>query len=394
MTLTLTGRPPALGLSNAPVLALALGAFAIGTSEFMISGLLTNVAADLGVSIPSAGLLITGYAGGVALGGPLVTTATRRLAPKRQIMLLLIIFIAGNLLCALSMSYGMLMTGRIVGSFCHGAFYGCASVVATRLVPAHQRARAVALVSAGVMVANIVGVPLGTAIGQVAGWRVAFWGVSGLGVLAALALAALLPSSVGPRPTSLAREVGAILRPQVLVGLGLGLCFTSGLFVSFSYLTPLLSTVSGAAPHQVALLQLVFGAGATTGILVGGRLADWRLKPTLAFAFAAQIAVYTGMVVLSHNLPAMSILVIALGAASMLAVAPLRIMVLNGACDAPALASTFTSSTFNLGVGLGTALGAALITLNNGYGTLPFAGIAFAALGLAILLVTSVIRGS
>lgn len=385
MTVTLADRAPALSLRNAPVLVLALGAFAIGTSEFMISGLLADVAADLEVSIPSAGLLITGYASGVALGGPLMTMAAGRLERKRQIVLLLVLFIAGNLLCALSTSYGMLLAGRIVGALCHGAFYGSASVAAAALVPAHRRARAVALVSAGVMVANVIGVPLGTAVGQLMGWRAAFWGVSGLGVLAAAALAAMLPSSLGAARSSLAREVGALLRPRVLTGLALGLCFTTGLFITFSYLTPLLVGVSGAAPGQIPPMLMVFGAGATVGMLVGGRLADWRLKPTLAFAFAAQIAVYAALAGLSQTLWAMWIVLFALGVASMAAVAPLRMIVLNGAAEASALASTMTSSTFNLGVALGAALGAALVGAGTGYALLPLAGIAFAALGLAIL---------
>jgi MFS transporter, DHA1 family, inner membrane transport protein len=385
MTLTPAIAAPAPRLAKAPVLVLALGAFSIGTSEFMISGLLANVAADLGISIPSAGLLITGYAGGVALGGPLLTIATGRLERKRQILLLLMLFVAGNLLCALSASYGMLLAGRIVGAFCHGAFYGSASVAAAALVPAHRRARAVALVSAGVMVANVIGVPLGTAFGQLMGWRAAFWGVSGLGVLATAALATMLPASLGAAQSSLAREISALLRPRVLTGLTLGLCFTMGLFISFSYLTPLLVEVSGAGPGQIPQMLMVFGVGATVGMLAGGRLADWRPKPTLASAFAAQIAVYAGLAGLSQTLWAMWIALFALGVASMTAVAPLRMIVLDGAGDASALASTMTSSTFNLGVALGAALGAALLAAGVGYAQLPLAGIAFAALGLALL---------
>jgi DHA1 family inner membrane transport protein len=180
----------ALASSRRAVLALSAGACAIGTSEFMISGLLRDVAADLLVPIPSAGLLISGYAAGVAVGGPLVTIAVGRLDRKLQVMVLLGLFVLGNLICAAAPSNGFLLAGRIVSAFSHGAFYGVASVVATMLVPSGQRARALALVSVGVMVANVVGVPLGTALGQVAGWRVAFWGVCGLGAVSAIALLA------------------------------------------------------------------------------------------------------------------------------------------------------------------------------------------------------------
>lgn len=385
MSTTLSNAPQTAGASCRPaVLALALGAFAVGTSEFMISGLLSDVASDLEVSIPSAGLLITGYAGGVAIGGPLLTIATGGLDPRRQIMLLLAIFILGNVLCALSTSYELLLAGRIVGAFCHGAFYGTAAVAAGFLVPANHRARAVALVSAGVMVANTVGVPLGTALGQMAGWRTAFWAVSGLGAVAALGLAMLLPANIGSGRVSLLAEIGALLRPKVVTGLALGLCFTIGLFSCFSYLSPLLTTVSGAAPVQLPLLLTVFGVGATAGVLGGGRLCDWGPRSAIVIGFVAQIAVYGLMLTLSDSLPAMWIVLFLLGMTSMCVVAPIRMIVLNGAADAPGLAATMTSSAFNSGVAIGAALGAALLGSGTAYDALPLAGIVLAAVGLAI----------
>jgi MFS transporter, DHA1 family, inner membrane transport protein len=388
VTTTLANAPQTVAASHrAAVLALALGAFAIGTSEFMISGLLREVAADLGASIPSAGLLITGYAGGVAIGGPLLTIATGGLDRRRQIMLLLAVFILGNIFCALSNSYEMLLAGRIVGAFCHGAFYGSASVAAGFLVPGNHRARAIALVSAGVMVANIVGVPVGTALGQIAGWRTAFWGVSGLGAVAALGLALMLPANIGAGRASLLAEIRALLRPHVVTGLALGLCFTIGLFSCFTYLTPLLTTVSGAAEGQIPLLLMVFGAGATAGMLGGGRLADWGLRPAIAIGFTAQIAVYGLMMALSGSLPAMWIVLFSLGAASMCVVAPIRMVVLNGAADAPGLAATMTSSAFNAGVAIGAALGAGLLGGGMTYNALPLAGIILAAIGLGIAVV-------
>lgn len=378
-----------VGSPRSAVLALAIGGFAIGTSEFMISGLLPEIAADFDVSIPTAGLLITGYAGGVALGGPIMTLATGRLERKLQILLLLALFTVGTITCASSASYGMLLAGRIIGSLCHGAFYGSASVAAGVLVSAGFRARAIALVSAGVMVANVIGVPFGTAIGQIAGWRAAFWGVSGLGCVTTLALALMLPSGLDQGRSNFVAEVGALLRPQVLTGLALGLCFTIGLFSSFSYLTPLLTLVSGASLEQIPLLLMVFGAGATAGVLGGGRLADWRLRPAIALAFTAQIAAYIAVIFFCRSLSAMWFVLFALGLASMAIVAPLRMLVLDGAVNAPALASTMTSSAFNLGVAVGAALGAALLVGGTGYAALPAAGIGFAALGLLIMQMTS-----
>jgi DHA1 family inner membrane transport protein len=295
------------------------------------------------------------------------------------------LFIAGNLVCALSSSYAMLLLGRLISAFCHGAFYGAASVAAGMVVSIEFRARALAVVSAGVMVANVIGVPAGTALGQLVGWRAAFWGVSGLGVIAMLVLLAVLPRTLAGRQFSLASEVRALFRPQVLIGLSVSLCFTIGLFSCFPYLTPLLTSVSGARPDDIPLLLMVFGAGATVAVLAGGRLADWRLRSTLGIAFGAQIAVYVAVAAFSGNLNAMWMLMFAIGVAAMLAVAPLRVVVLTAAFDAPALASTMTSSAFNLGVALGAALGAALLEFGLSYTALPFAGAAFAACGLGLL---------
>jgi DHA1 family inner membrane transport protein len=362
-----------------------LGAFAVGTSEFMISGLLREVSADLGVSVPETGLLVTGYALGVAMGGPLMTVLTGRLERRTQLVLLLAIFILGNLVCALAPSYGPLLAGRVLASFCHGAYYGACSVAAGSLVPAGQKARALALVSAGVMVANVIGVPAGAALGQAVGWRAAFWAVSVLGATAGLSLLVLLPAKMSTDRFRIRAEIVALGRPQVLLGLALSLCFTVGLFSCFPYLTPLLITASGAQPQQIPFLLAAFGIGATIGVLGGGRLADWRLKSALAIAFCAQGAAYLSLMMLSTNLTAMWVVMLAVGIAGMSAVAPLRLFVLNGAHDAPALAATMTSSAFNLGVAMGAALGAILLQSGLGYSQLPGLGVACAAVGLALL---------
>ena len=367
------------------ILSLSLGAFAIGASEFMISGLLRDVAADLGVTIPTAGLLITGYALGVAVGGPLMAILTGRLGRKEQLLLLIGIFITGNMLCATAPSYFVLLVGRMVGAFCHGAYHGTASVVAGTLVPAEQRVRAIALISAGVMIANVVGVPCGTALGQAVGWRAAFWAVSVLGATAAAALMLCLPAEIGVAPMKLRSEFKALARPKVLLGFLLSFLFCLGLFGLFTYMTPLLTTVSGAKPEQIPTLLLLFGLGATVGVIGGGRLADRGLTLSIAIAFAAQIAVYTMIVCFSSSLAAMYFLLFMLGAVAMAAVAPLKTLVLSAAFDAPGMASALTSSTLNLGVAIGAAIGALLLHNGLGYSDLPFIGIASASMGLLIL---------
>ena len=386
-------RATVLAIGDAPVsispknaiLSLSLGAFAVGASEYMISGLLGAVAVDLGVSVPTAGLLVSFYALGVAFGGPVVTMLTGRLPAKARLLLLVAIFVAGNLLCAAAPSYGMLLAGRLIGAFCHGAFYGTASVVAGALVPIEQRARAVALITAGVMVANIVGVPCGTALGQAFGWRAAFWVISGFGAVAATALVLCLPQNIGGAPINIRSEIGALLRPAVLLGFGLCFLFCFGLFALFTYMTPLLTLVSGAEAAQLPSLLLLFGIGATIGVIGGGRLADLGLLTAIGIAFATQLAVYTMIVWLCPSLVAMHGLMFLLGATTMVVVAPLKTLILSAAIDAPGLASTLTSSALHLGVAGGAAVGASLLDHGLGYAGLPWIGIATTSIGLTVV---------
>jgi MFS transporter, DHA1 family, inner membrane transport protein len=379
--------------SRVAILALSLGAFAVGTSEFMISGLLQTVAVDLAVSVPTAGFLITGYALGVVVGGPAMALLTGRLDRRTTLLLLLTIFVLGNLLCANAPSYVLLLAGRVVTSFCHGAFYGLASVVGGALVAPSHRARAVALVTAGVMVANVIGVPIGTAIGQAFGWRSAFWVVALVGGIAAIALVALLPSSVGGAGSRLLLEVRALARPRVLIGLGLCFVFTLGLFGLFSYITPLLVAMSGANADQLPTLLLLFGLGSTAGVLAGGRLGDWSLMRGLVIAFGAQIIAYGAILAFGQSLEAMYLLMFALGAIGMVAVAPLKTLVLAAAHNAPMLASTLTSSALNLGVAAGAAIGGLAVDQGVGYGALPWIGVTCATFALIVATASCLIDG-
>ena len=302
--------------------------------------------------VPSAGLLITGYAAGVTVGGPLVTILTGRLDRKLQIALLLAIFILGNLVCALSTSFAQLLIGRLITAFCHGAYSGAASIAAAAAVPSPHRARALALVSAGVMIANVVGVPAGAALGQLLGWQAAFWAVTLLGAAAAIVLLTLLPRDLGSSRSSTLSEFRALGRRQVVLGLLLSLCFACGLFTTLPYLTPMLTELAHAEPNQIPGLLMMSGVGATAGVLLGGRLADWQLLPTIAIALSAQAATYALLSLFGGSLTLMWAIVFLLGLASMLAVAPLRVVVLTGSGEAPGTSSTMTSSAFNLGVAI------------------------------------------
>jgi DHA1 family inner membrane transport protein len=395
MSVTLEARTGAAEKgSRAAILALSLGAFAVGTSEFMISGMLETVASDLSVSVPTTGFLITGYALGVVIGGPATALMTARLDRRVALLLLLTIFVLGSLACANAPSYELLLAGRIVTSFCHGAFYGLASVIGGTLVPPGRRARAVALIMAGVMVANVIGVPFGTAIGQAFGWRSAFWVVALVGGIAAASLVVLLPASAARNDTKLLSEIGALARPKVLIGLGLCVVFCVGLFSLFTYITPLLVKVSGAAPEQLPVLLLLFGLGSTAGVLGGGRLGDWNLTRALIAGFAAQVLAYGAILGLGESLAAMYVLMFALGAIGMIVVAPLKTMVLLASQDAPMLASTLTSSALNLGVAAGAAVGALLIDHGAGYDTLPWIGVVCATLALLAVTASCVSRNA
>lgn len=383
---SITAAPAAkLAKTSVVVFALTLGAFAVGTSEFMIGGLLNEVAASLQVSIPTAGLLISGYAAGVTIGGPLLTLLTGGLERKRQIGLLLTIFVLGNLLCALSDSFGFLLAGRLVTALCHGAFYGAASVIAVILVPSERRARAIALISSGVMIANVLGVPAGAALGHLLGWQGAFWAVSIVGGCAGLTLLLALPGQLGSVASDARSQLKALRRRQVIIGLLLSSLFTCGLFTSVPYLTPMLVNWSHVSPLLLPWLLMSFGAGATAGTLAGGRMVDWGLMTSLAVAFGAQVFAYGTLGLFIQNDILVWVVVFMLGACSMLAVAPLRTLVLDGAADAPALAATLTSSAFNLGVAIGAAVGSSLLAMGLGYASLPIVALGFPLLALASL---------
>lgn len=368
-----------------PLLALAVASFGIGTTEFVVMGLLPDVAGDLGVSIPRAGLLVSGYALGVAVGSPLVALATAGLPRKTALLGLMTVFVLGNLGCALAPGYAGLMTARVVTSLAHGSFFGIGSVVAAELMP-QRRAGAVAIMFTGLTLANVLGVPFGTLLGQAAGWRATFWAVAGLGVAAFLLLAALLPRGLAGSGAGLAREVRALGHRQVVLAMATSTLASVSLFSVFTYITPLLETVTGFTPHAVSGALLLFGGGLTAGNLLGGRLADWRLMPAVIGAFAL-LAVTLAVFSLSSRaaVPALATMA-AWGVLAFALVAPLQIWVMDSAAGAPNLASIVNQGAFNLGNATGAWLGGIAIGAGLGYEALPLLGalVAVAALLLAL----------
>ncbi|MDZ5648684.1 MFS transporter [Nitrospirillum sp. BR 11828] len=369
-----------------PLFALAAAAFAIGTTEFVIMGLLPDVAMDLGVSIPMAGLLISGYALGVVVGAPILTLTTGKLPRKVLLISLMGLFIVGNVLAALASSYTLLMAARIVASFTHGSFFGIGSVVAASLVPAERRASAIALMFTGLTLANILGVPLGTLIGQHFGWRATFWAVAGLGLVAAVAVAALVPPVAASEQGSLAAEVAVLKRPAVLVALATTVLGFGGVFLVFTYITPILEQAAGLSPTAVTSALLVFGLGLTLGNVLGGKLADRALMPTLVGVLALLGLVLAVFSVTMHNAVASIATLFVWGMAAFATVPPLQMRVLEKAGDAPNLAASLNIGAFNLGNAGGAFLGGLVIDGGYGYEAVAFAGAAVAGGGLLLAL--------
>ncbi|CAD5105964.1 MFS transporter [Zestomonas carbonaria] len=368
------------------LLVLALSAFAIGTTEFVIMGLLPDVAADLGVSIPGAGWLVTGYALGVAIGAPFMAVATANLARKRALLVLMGVFIAGNLLCALAADYGLLMFARVVTALCHGAFFGIGSVVAASLVPENRRAQAVALMFTGLTLANVLGVPLGTALGQVAGWRATFWAVTGIGVLALIGLWRALPGDQPQEKADLRREFSALRGAGFWLALSTTVLFSASVFALFTYIAPLLGEVTGVTPSGVTWTLLLIGLGLTVGNYIGGRLADWRLRTSLigaAVALGTSAALFAWT---SQSLLAAEITLFLWAAAAFAAVPALQINVVSLGGGAPNLVSTLNIGAFNAGNALGAWVGGLVISQGLGLTSVPLAAAVLAVFALLATL--------
>ncbi|KAA6046489.1 MFS transporter [Pantoea sp. ICBG 1758] len=370
------------------LLALALSAFAIGTTEFVIMGLLPEVAGDLQVSIPSAGWLISGYALGVAIGAPIMALLTASLPRKRTLSLLMVIFIIGNVLCALAYSYNLLMLARVVTALCHGAFFGIGSVVAASLVAPGRQASAVALMFTGLTLANVLGVPLGTWFGQLFGWRATFWGVAIIGILAFIALIVSLPANKEEKPVHLASEISALANGRLWLSLLMTVCFAAAMFALFSYIAPLLLQVTGISDRGVSWTLFLIGAGLTAGNIIGGKLADWKVSFSLILSFSL-IALFSLLFSwTSHALWLAEITLFLWAMATFATVPGLQINVVRHGKEAPNLVSTLNIAAFNVGNALGAWVGGAVIARGYGLTAVPVAAAAIAAVGLVVCVIT------
>ncbi len=368
------------------LLALAIGAFAIGTTEFSPMGLLPNIAHDLGISIPTAGMLITGYALGVMLGAPFMTLWFGGFARRNALIFLMAIFTVGNLIAAFSPSYMSLLGARLITSLNHGAFFGIGSVVAASIVPAHKQASAVATMFMGLTIANIGGVPLATWVGQNIGWRMSFLAISVLGVITMLALWKALPQDMVAQKPNVKAELKVLTRTPVVLALLTTVLGAGAMFTLYTYIAPSLAEFTHASPTFITFMLVLIGVGFSIGNHLGGRFADLSINKTLIGFLVLLIVMMVTFPILAQSQIGAAIALVIWGAATFALVPPLQMRVMSVAHEAPGLASSVNIGAFNLGNAVGAAAGALVLDLGWGYSAVSFAGALLAGLGLLLVL--------
>ncbi|WP_322044531.1 MFS transporter [Paraburkholderia sp. J67] len=371
--------------------ALALGAFGIGLTEFGIVGLLPQVTADFGVTEQVAGYLVSGYALSVAIGALALTALMARFERRRTLLMLMGLFIAGNLISAMASSYETLLAGRIVAALCHGAFFSVGAVVASDMVEANKKASAISLMFAGLTVSNILGVPLGTFLGLQLGWRSTFWALAIIGVVTMLGIRLLVPRLLAPT-NSLRTELAVFGRTQVWISASISILAFGGVIGGFTYIAFTITRVSGFATATVPWLLVLFGVGTFIGNIVGGKAADRALNTSLS-VFLALLTVVLIVFALTAQSKIMTIISLLLMGSIGLATAPgLMLRIMSFASDAPTMASGTNIAAFNIGNALGAWLGGMALQAGFGYVSPLWAGAALSFVGLLILLANSLTK--
>lgn len=371
---------------NFPLLALAIGAFAIGTTEFSPMGLLPVIAKGVDVSIPVAGMLISAYAIGVMVGAPLMTLLLSHRARRNALIFLMAIFTLGNVLSAIAPDYTTLLLSRIITSLNHGAFFGLGSVVAASVVPKHKQASAVATMFMGLTIANIGGVPAATWLGETIGWRMSFLATAGLGVVAMMSLWFSLPKGSGGERPNVKQEMSVLMRPQVLSALLTTVLGAGAMFTLYTYIAPVLHNIASASPLFVTAMLVLIGVGFSIGNYLGGKFADRSVTGTLKGFLLLLIAVMVAIPWAAQNEIGAAISMVVWGAATFAVVPPLQMRVMRVAHEAPGLSSSVNIGAFNLGNALGAAAGGAVISGGLGYSFVPVMGAIIAGVALLVVL--------
>lgn len=369
------------------LISLMISTFAIGTTEFIIMGILPDVAKDLNVSISSTGLLVTGYAIGVAIGAPLLTALTGKMQRKKLLLMLMLLFVIGNTLCAVAPTYEFLLVSRVLAAFAHGTFFGVGSVVASRLVPPEKQSSAVAMIFTGVSVANIIGVPLGTFVGQSLGWRASFWIISALGVVAILCITKFIPQMALTSVPSFRQEIRVLKKPQVQLTLLMTILSFVGVFAAFTYIAPTLTDITKFSASAITPILLLYGLGLTIGNTVAGRLSDWKPMPTI-IGMLALLTLVMGSFYITSEYKILAVITVFLwGFTSFGHVPGLQMRVIAKAKGAPNIAASLNISAFNLGIALGSFVGGVVINTSLGLKAIPLVAALLTVLCIGVVLV-------
>ncbi|MFF9018698.1 MFS transporter [Streptomyces eurythermus] len=370
------------------LIALAIAAFAVGVSEFAIMGLLPDVATGVDVSIPTAGNLITGYAIGVIVGAPLMTALSTRWARKVTLLTIIGLLVVGNVASALAPDYTTLMAARLVSGVPQGVFFGVGTVVAADLVPAEKRAKAMSIMFGGFTLANVIGVPLGTLLGQQAGWRVTFWAIAGIGLVAMAGVFLLVRYEGRPDEVGLRQELASFKSPQVWIAMGMTMLGFGGVFASFTYVTPMMTKVAGFDEGSMTPIMVVFGLGMTAGNLLSGRFAGRHLMRSIYVFLGSMAVVLVLFVFTAHDKVLALVTLFLLGMFGFANVPALQMRILDKASGAPTLAAAANLSAFNVANALGAFLGGLAIDQGYGYASPNGVGAALAAGGLVLALIS------
>lgn len=369
-----------------PLFALAIAAFAIGTAEFIIMGLLPQVSADLGVSIPSAGYLVSGYAMGVVVGGPLLAMLVGKMEEKRALLILMAIFTIGNVACMIAPDFTSLIVARIFTAFSHASFIGMAAVLASRIAPPGKEGRAMTLMFTGMTLANVLGVPVGSLVGQVYGWRTTFLGVVALGLISLLMVWYLVPARAGANKQQTRANLEGMKRPIIWLGLMTSVMASASMFAFFTYIVPILQDVTHVEPKFASVALLVCGVGIIIGGLLGGRLADWSLTRSLVLTLLALIAALVSFFWTSHFVYPAVINMAVWGCLSFSVGMLLQAMIIRVAGESANYASTLNVGAFNLGNAIGAWVGGRVIDAG-----MPLNSITLVAAGISVITLVMVL---
>jgi DHA1 family inner membrane transport protein len=370
------------------LLALAIGGFAIGTTEFVTMGLLPQIAAGVHISIPTAGHIVSAYAIGVVVGAPVIAALGARTGRKRLLLGLMAVFVLGNVLSAVANSYELLMAARFLSGLPHGAFFGIGAVVGALMVPVNRRAWAVSMIMVGLPVANIVGVPVTTLLGQQFGWQLPFLAVGVLGLVTLVAVWFwVAPQPVG-NDVNVRSELSALAKPQVWMALLVGMVGFGGMFATYSYITPTMTELAGFSEAAVTIVLAVYGVGMTGGTLVGGRLADRALMPSLYGGLVAVILVLGTFGWLAQSKAGALVGVFALGFSASILIPALQTRLMDVAHEGQSLAASLNHSTLNVANALGAWLGGVVLAAGYGYEWPSRVGAALAVAGLVLAIVS------